>query len=155
MTVDLAQRAGALIDHILTRYHETHRRELPGLVVQAQALEALGGAEGLSGELQAMGEALERHMFKEEMRLFPMMEQGGNTLIGLLIDDLQREHVAHGETMQSLRTRLEELSVPPEAAASLASLRRAFDKLASDLAEHARTEDEILFPLFAPNASRR
>ena len=41
-------------------------------------------------------------MFKEEMRLFPMMEQGGNTLIGLLIEDLHREHVAHEKAMNAL-----------------------------------------------------
>jgi hypothetical protein len=65
----------------------------------AATVEARGIDDGLVDELRAIGNALEQHMFKEEMRLFPMMEQGGNTLIGLLIEDLHREHVAHEHAM--------------------------------------------------------
>lgn len=43
--------------------------------------------------MRTIGDELEQHMFKQEMRLFPTMEQGGNTLICPLIEDLHREHV--------------------------------------------------------------
>mgnify|MGYP000205072840 FL=1 len=145
-----ASRASAQIDHILTRFHETHRRELPELQAKANALEALGLGPGLGAEVQAMAQALERHMFKEEMRLFPMMAQGGNTLIGHLIEDLQIDHVEHGDVLGALQARLDGLRAEPAAEPALAALRQAFAKFSADLREHARTEDELLFPLFEP-----
>jgi hypothetical protein len=81
-----ADKVAVLIAHILARFHETHRAELPELVALAKA-----HAPGLLGPLQDLAVALELHMFKEEARLFPMMEQGGNTLIGHLIEDLTAE----------------------------------------------------------------
>ena len=33
------------------------------------------------------------HMFKEEMRLFPMMEQGGNTLLWQLVDAMRHPYL--------------------------------------------------------------
>lgn len=65
-----------LIDHILKRFHETHRRELPRLVAQARGLEGQGATPALADDLDVMANALEMHSFKEEMRLFPMMERG-------------------------------------------------------------------------------
>ena len=46
----------------------------------------------MTDHLAEMARALEHHMFKEEARLFPMTEQGGHALIGLLVDDLDAEH---------------------------------------------------------------
>lgn len=153
MTQDLASRASALIEHILTRFHETHRSELPGLLAQARALEALGLAAGLSDEIRRTGDLLEQHMFKEEMRLFPMMEQGGNTLIGHLIEDMRIEHVALDLAWSGLQGKLAALAVPAAAApdlAALAALRQGVDKFTADLLQHAGTEDDQLFVMFAP-----
>jgi iron-sulfur cluster repair protein YtfE (RIC family) len=45
MTHDLVDKATALIDHLMTRFHETHRNDLPELVARVRALEALGVAQ--------------------------------------------------------------------------------------------------------------
>ncbi len=148
MRHDTARRASHLIEHILTRFHECHRRELPALLVMAGALEARGLAGGVGDDLRALGDALERHMFKEEMRLFPMMEQGGNTLIGQLIADLHLEHVEHDDAMARLQARLAGLTAVHGADPGLDSLRHAVDKLSDDLAQHIHAEDDELFPLF-------
>ena len=103
MSPETTRQVSALIDRIQTRFHEGHRRALPELLAMAATVEARGIDDGLADELRAIGNALEQHMFKEEMRLFPMMEQGGNTLIGLLIEDLHREHVAHENAMNDSR----------------------------------------------------
>jgi iron-sulfur cluster repair protein YtfE (RIC family) len=95
------QQATALIDHIQTRFHDGHRRDLPALLALAADVEACGIDTGLVNALRTIGDHLELHMFKEEMRLFPMMEQGGNTLIERLIDDLHREHVEHEDELAS------------------------------------------------------
>jgi regulator of cell morphogenesis and NO signaling len=153
MSLDITQQATALIDHIQTRFHEGHRRALPELLCLAEAVEARGIDEGLGDELRAIGNALELHMFKEEMRLFPMMEQGGNTLIGRLIDDLQCEHVEHEDAMNVFRARLAALSGASSVDPALQQLVQAVDDLANELASHMRAEDDELFPLFAVQRS--
>jgi regulator of cell morphogenesis and NO signaling len=50
--------ASELIEHILARFHETHRRELPGIVRLARELESKGATPALAGDLEAMAEAL-------------------------------------------------------------------------------------------------
>ncbi|NWG74673.1 MAG: hemerythrin domain-containing protein, partial [Rubrivivax sp.] len=108
---------------------------------------------GLAGRVRALAADLEQHMFKEEMRLFPMMEQGGNTLIAQLIDDLQVEHAVHGDEVAALQAALDALRVPPAAVAALDRLRHALRKFAADLGQHAQLEDEILFPPFVARLS--
>jgi regulator of cell morphogenesis and NO signaling len=142
--------AAALIAHVLERFHETHRRELPTLLQWARELQALGAAPDTALHLQAMAAALESHMFKEEMRLFPMMEQGGSSLIGHLIDDMEAEHRAHEAAIARLRSLLAGLAAPAGAQAQRAALQAAGDKLIDDLTEHIRVEDEVLFAMFRP-----
>ncbi len=138
----------ALIEHIQTRYHEGHRRVIPELLVLAAAAEACGIDDALVDELAAFGDALERHMFKEEMRLFPMMEQGGNTLIVHLIDDMQAEHLDHAEVVAELEHRMADLVAPAGTEPDVAALRAAVAKLFDDLAQHVQLEETVLFPMF-------
>jgi regulator of cell morphogenesis and NO signaling len=147
-TADARAVAPALSEQIVTHYHEMHRRDLPPIVALAREVEAGGGPPGLADRVRALAADLEQHMRNEEMRLFPMMEQGGNTLIAQLIDDLQVEHKVHGDEVASLRATLDALPVPPTAVAALDRLRLAFGKFAADLTQHAQLEDEILFPPF-------
>ncbi|MGC4076686.1 MAG: hemerythrin domain-containing protein [Rubrivivax sp.] len=135
-----------LIAYILVRFHETHRAEVPDLVAQARALAAAGVLPELADHLELMGEALEEHMFKEEMRLFPMMEQGGGTLIDLLLDDLEREHRAHEVSIERLQELLAQLPATPEAEALAAGCRKFVD----DLLQHVAAEDGDLFLRFGP-----
>jgi regulator of cell morphogenesis and NO signaling len=109
MRLDITRQASALNEHIQTQFREGHRRALTKLLTLAALVESRGIDAGLVDALRAIGNALEQHMFKEEMWLFPMMEQGGNTLIGRLIDDLHREHVMHEHAMDEFRARLRSL----------------------------------------------
>jgi regulator of cell morphogenesis and NO signaling len=143
-----------LVDHILTRFHETHRRELPAIVALARELEAQGATPTLAADLEAMAQALEMHMFKEEMRLFPMMEQGGNTLIAHLIDDMEAEHRSHADVAAEFERRLADLAAPAGNDAAIAALRAALGKLLDDLAQHMRLEEDVLFAMFRPPAAR-
>ncbi len=70
-----------LISMIETRYHATHRRELPELVRLARRVEAVHKSHpavprGLADLLETMGGELEVHMKKEELILFPLMRRG-------------------------------------------------------------------------------
>lgn len=153
MSPENTRQVSALIDRIQTRFHEGHRKALPQLQAMAAMVEARGIDDGLVAALRTIGNALEQHMFKEEMRLFPMMEQGGNTLIGLLIEDLHHEHVEHESAMDDLRARLGRLTEAHSTDLALQQFIRGLDDLANELALHIRAEDEELFPLFATPAS--
>ena len=151
--IDPAAQAATLIEHIQTRYHDTHRRSLAQLLPLASQAVALGLHVGVVEQLASIGNALEQHMFKEEMRLFPMMEQGGNTLIGRLIEDLHREHGEHLPAVQELQSQLRATDATGAAQPILAQLVRVVDGFACELAEHIRLEDEVLFPLFCHSAA--
>jgi regulator of cell morphogenesis and NO signaling len=136
----------ALIAQIVERFHETHRRELRLLAALARELGASG--TDLAEQLAKMATALELHMFKEEMRLFPMMEQGGNALIGRLIEDLERDHRLHEQAISELEELASRLSVPAEGTQTVDTLRTGVARLVSDLRAHIRLEDGVLFPRF-------
>ena len=68
MSPETARQVSALIDRIQTQFHEGHRRALPELMAMAATVEASGIDGGIAEELRAIGNALEQHMFKEEMR---------------------------------------------------------------------------------------
>jgi regulator of cell morphogenesis and NO signaling len=142
----------ALIAHICDRYHETHRRELPVILALARDLEACGGASGLAQALAAMAAELELHMFKEEMRLFPMMEQGGNTLLWQLVDAMRTEHGAQRDQITRLQSDLSQRVAPAGAETLLALLHLSAGKLFADLIEHMEVEDKVLFERFACRA---
>lgn len=131
-----------LIAHILERFHEGHRRDLP--VLLAQAREA---APPLAAHLESIANALEHHMFKEEARLFPMMEQGGHSLLGLLIDDLEAEHRVHEDALAMLIALMDECA--PE------SLRQPLQHFVDELRAHVQIEDEVLFRRFPRDAALR
>lgn len=131
-----------LIADIVERFHEGHRRALPALIAQARA-----SSPPLAAALESLAAALEAHMFKEEMRLFPMMEQGGHSLVGLLIDDIEAEHRAHEHALAAL--------AGPMQADLPDALRAGLDHFIGELQAHVRAEDEVLFPRFPRNAAAR
>lgn len=146
--VELALDDEALIAHICDRFHETHRRELPAILALARDIEACGAPSGLARSLAAMAMDLEMHMFKEEMRLFPMIEQGGNTLLWQLVDAMRAEHLGQRDQIRQLQSGLSLLAVPAGCEARLAELRQAAGKLFADLIEHMEVEDQVLFERF-------
>jgi regulator of cell morphogenesis and NO signaling len=138
-----------LIAHIVERFHETHRRELRILASLARELGPRG--TDLAEHLALMTTALELHMFKEEMRLFPMMEQGGNALIGRLIEDLEGDHRAHAQAISRLEALAGGLSGHPGPGEGADALQAGAAKLVADLQAHIRLEEDVLFPRFGPS----
>jgi len=143
----------ALIDHILTRYHEVHRRELPELVRLARRVEAVHRDHaqvpaGLADQLEETQRELEEHMQKEELILFPAMRNGGHAMIVSPITRMRMEHEAHGSRLQ----RIEELSrgavAPADACPTWRALYAGVRKLCDDLMEHIHLENNVLFPRF-------
>lgn len=141
--------AAELIEAIQVRYHDGHRQAFGAL--RALAVDLPAEARDLDTALSRLFDALEQHMFKEEMRLFPMMVQGGNRLIAHLIDDLHAEHDDHGAAMQALCLQVQRRA---RACPAAAALQPGLQALAAELARHIQAEEVLLFPLFLPPAGK-
>src|SRR3546814_5118126 len=69
--VTAPEATAALIEHILSRYHEAHRRELPELIRLARKVEAVHAGHpeaprGLADTLEELRPELEEQMQREE-----------------------------------------------------------------------------------------
>jgi regulator of cell morphogenesis and NO signaling len=149
----LPENVDDLIRHVLDRYHQVHRRELPELCKLAIRVERVHADHpavpaGLSRLLEHMHAALVSHMQKEEQILFPLMLTGGNSMIVHPIGMMRHEHDEHGEELRALAALTGDM-IPPEGACnSWRALYAGLAKLAEDLTEHIHIENNILFPRF-------
>lgn len=143
-----------LIRHILERYHQVHRRELPELCNLAIRVERVHADHpavpaGLSDLLEHMHATLGSHMQKEEQILFPLMLAGGNPMIVHPIGMMRHEHDEHGEKIRALAALTGDMTPPEGACNSWRALYAGLAKLVEDLTEHIHIENNILFPRFA------
>ena len=91
------RETNALIEHIVTRYHEAHRRELPELIRLARRVEAVhrdnpSAPIGLTGRLERLLGELTAHVQKEDLVLFPRMRRGGDSRLEGPIALMLAEH---------------------------------------------------------------
>jgi regulator of cell morphogenesis and NO signaling len=149
--IEAPRETTALIAHILTRYHEVHRRELPELIRLAKRVEAVHGAredapKGLAHLLQSVANELESHMQKEECVLFPMMEDGGNDFIRHPIAVMRAEHEEVGVELKQIEEHASR--TPADACATWRALSAGLVKFTDDLMMHIHLENNVLFPEF-------
>jgi regulator of cell morphogenesis and NO signaling len=145
----------ALIEYILTRFHDTHRRELPELIDLAQRVEARHAGHpdvprGLAAMLQNIAAELESHMQKEEQVLFPMMRAGGAPMIVHPIAVMRHEHEEHGARLRRLEALTHDSVPPADACTSWIALYAGTRKLVDDVMQHIHLENNVLFPQFMP-----
>ena len=150
--------ASELVDHILTRFHEVHRQQLPELVRMARRVEAVHRdhpqvPHGLADHLEAMEGELLEHMAKEEQILFPMLKAGGNPMVVHPIGMMRHEHVSHGAQLEKLAQLTSQHQPPSGACNTWQALYAGTARLTEDLIEHIHTENNLLFPQFEPHAS--
>lgn len=158
---DALPDAGApaeLIEHIVARYHEVHRAQLPELIRMARRVEAVHRANpdvpaGLADALEAMHEELLSHMHKEEAILFPMLARGGNSFVVQPIGVMRAEHNDHGEALEHLARLTNDMTPPPQACNTWRALYAGLAQLADDLVNHIHLENNVLFPQFEPAAA--
>ena len=148
-----AGEPGALIDHILTRYHEVHRAQFPELVRMARRVEAVHREHpdvpaGLADFLAQMEQELLSHMMKEEQVLFPMLKAGGNPLVVHPIVMMRHEHVDHGLALDQLAVLTHDATPPAEACNTWRALYAGIAQLHDDLIQHIHLENNLLFPQF-------
>ena len=153
-----AASPSALIDHILARYHEVHRQQLPELIRMARRVEAVHRDHpqvpvGLADHLEAMHDELLSHMLKEEQVLFPMLKNGGNPFVGQPIGMMRAEHVDHGEALDKLNALTNDATPPQGACNTWRALYAGIAQLGDDLINHIHLENNVLFPRFEASAA--
>jgi regulator of cell morphogenesis and NO signaling len=143
----------ALVEHLVSRYHETHRRELPELVRLARKVESVHAGHpeaprGLADALEAIQAELGRHMQDEETELFPLMRRQRDVGAALPIAQMRHDHDRHGELLRRLETVAQGFALPEGACRSWEALYVGTDKLVDDVMEHIHLENNVLFPRF-------
>lgn len=142
--------AGALIEHIVERYHDVHRSQFPELIRLALTVERVHGGrphcpQGLADHLRAFQQELESHMRKEEQILFPMLQRGEGALARMPIRVMRSEHDHHGEALRHLADLTDNLTLPPAACNTWRALYLGLRTLHEDLMEHIHLENNVLF----------
>ena len=149
-----SQDTSALIEHILERYHETHRREFPAAIRLARKIEAVHAhhpdcPHGLADHLAFMADDLEAHQQREEIVLFPLLVRGGGPLVRFPIQKMTSEHRDVDEQLVGLAGLTRDFTAPEGCCSSWRELYEAIRKLDADLQAHMRLEEEVLFARFA------
>jgi regulator of cell morphogenesis and NO signaling len=142
--------AAVLIEHILFRFHDRHREQLPELVRLARRVEQVHGDRpdcptGLADHLAVMQHELESHMQKEEQVLFPMLARGHAGALHGPVTVLRNEHDQHGEALQRLEVLTDDITLPRAACNTWRALYTGLAALREDLMEHIHLENNILF----------
>lgn len=150
----------ALVNHILSRYHDVHRAELPELIRMARRVEAVHRdhpevPHGLADHLEVMEQELLSHMAKEEQILFPMMLRNPGTFVSQPIQVMRLEHVDHGANLEVLMQLARNGVAPVGACNTWRALFAGINKLQDDLINHIHLENNLLFPVFEGPAKTR
>ena len=137
-----------IIDHILPRYHDTHRRQLEELVPLAEKVAGVHAgkfpAEVVS-LLHTIQNELLSHMRKEERILFPMLKQGAGRAAAMPVRMMMHEHTEHEAALERLLEVTGNLQAPADACRSWQRLYSLAQELVDDLRDHIDLEDNILF----------
>lgn len=148
-----------LIDHIIARYHEVHRAQLPELIRMARRVEAVhrdnpNTPHGLADALESMEQELLTHMHKEEAVLFPMLRAGGNSFVSQPIAMMRHEHTDHGQALEHLAQLTNDITPPMGACNTWRALYTGLAQLHEDLMNHIHLENNVLFQQFEGSASQ-
>lgn len=154
-----------IVKHIVGTHHEYLKLELPALgnrmnkvltVHGPKDQKTLGRLADVFGSLRA---EMEMHMHKEEMMLFPFLEQygraetSGRTVppvpfgsVANPIGVMEREHEGAGGAMVEIRQLTHDFEYPSYACSTVRALFDGLKALEADLHVHIHLENNILFP---------
>lgn len=139
-----------LIEHLLQRYHEVHRQQLPELIRLARRVEQVHGDRedcpvGLAAHLENMFQELQSHMLKEEKILFPMLLAGRSAQAQMPITVMRHEHDQHGGELQKLLDLTDNITPPRAACTTWRALYSGLREFKEDLMQHIHLENNVLF----------
>lgn len=140
-----------LVKHVLDEFHASHRAELPRLLEMARKVEKVHADKascprGLADHIEAVAEALDMHMQKEEQILFPMILAGRGRMASMPIQVMEEEHDDHGRSLAKLRELAQGFTPPEDACGTWRALYLGLAELDQAVMQHIHTENNILFP---------
>jgi regulator of cell morphogenesis and NO signaling len=156
---------GALVDHIVGRYHAGLREELPRLLALAEKVATVHGANhpdtlpSLRDTFAALKDELDSHLEKEEHVLFPYVRELETAARGLrpsfsiplglasgAIGVMEREHEVAGLALKTIHRLTNAFRPPDDACGSFRALYAGLEIFEADLHDHIHLENNILFP---------
>ena len=146
-----------LTQHIVARYHDVLRSELPHLellsakVKRAHGSKAPGMLHRVDAAVRELSADLTAHMRKEEQVLFPAicaLEQSGACAMPLTeaIHVMESEHDRAGELLTDLRAATDDFTPPEWACVATRALYQGLALLESEMHVHVHLENNVLFP---------
>lgn len=141
-----------LVEHLVVRYHQPLRQQLPDLERTAERVwglhasrepERLGEVLALIGRLR---QELEPHMAHEEELLFPLLCSSQAPSVGALLASSMDEHLRVGECVALMRSLTNQYRVPLHASPAWNELWVGLQLLEGDLREHTHLERYVLIP---------
>jgi regulator of cell morphogenesis and NO signaling len=138
-----------LVSHIVEVYHNGHRTQLPELVQLSRKVERVHAGHpacpsGLADALEQLYQELESHMLKEEQVLFPMLANGMGAQARGPIGVMRFEHDEQAGALKALE-HITAAGLPQDACGSWRNLYAALNAFRTDLEQHIRLENEVLF----------
>ena len=142
--------ADQLVAHIVARFHERHRVQLPELIRLARRVEYVhagraGCPSGLAEALEGLQQELESHMMKEEQMLFPMLAKGMNAAAQAPISVMRFEHEQHGGALGNIQRLTNNITTPVNACNTWRALYGGLNAFKEDLMQHIHLENNVLF----------
>ncbi|MBG6248853.1 MULTISPECIES: iron-sulfur cluster repair protein YtfE [Symbiopectobacterium] len=142
---------GDIIPHIIQRYHDRHREQLPELILMAEKVERVHHEKSacprwLASQLALILDDLSQHMMKEERILFPMIEAGMGAQASGPISVMEHEHDDAGQQLEVVKNLTNNVTPPENACNTWRALYAGINVFISDLMEHIHLENKILFP---------
>lgn len=140
----------ALIEHILSYYHEPLKEELPRIEAMVRKVHRVHGEkdperfQAILDTFLALADDLGQHMMKEEQILFPMILNDQGSMAGGPITVMESEHENAGEMLRRLRRLTNDYELPDEACNTWRALWFGLAELERSLHEHIHLENNIL-----------
>jgi len=138
-----------LVEHIVSRYHDPLREELPRFVAMAHKVERVHGDKatcprGLGAHLETVYTEVMAHLEKEERILFPMIRAGQPAPMPVQV--MVKEHDDHAVNLRRTRELTNDFDPPAEACTTWRALYMGLNVLEQELMEHIHLENYVLFP---------
>lgn len=158
-------RTTDVINYIMKRFHNTLKEEIPTLKFLANKVANVHGAHyphlpELKIKVENLIADLEPHMQKEEMVLFPLIQNlehcAQNSLapqaahcgsVKNPIGQMEYEHDDVGNILKDIRSLTSDFTLPEGACNSFRGLYAGLEKLEADLHLHIHSENNILHPM--------
>ena len=150
-----------IVEHILARYHEPLREELPRLTAMAEKVVNAHGQKfpemlpPLAHRLRELRAELESHMMKEERVLFPYivaLERDGRNVHAPFgsaagpISVMEAEHEDAGRLLAEMRSLTGGYQLPEGACNTFRALFAGLEDLEREMHLHVHLENNVLFP---------